>query len=292
MIDGGVGRFRFVAFDWDGTAVASRQTPAEHLVAPIERLVDLGTTFYVVTGTRCEWPARQLDGLGDRARAAVFVCCNRGSEVFCLGPGSTTLIARHVATPDEAGAIGEVASLLGAWLTDRGVTVALVSDRLNRIKIDLIPVEAWADPPKDRLPQLLAAVECRLAAAGGLGAAVREARRLAEASGRGLKVTSDVKHIEVGLTDKTDSMAWVIEHIADNGGHVGELLVVGDEFGPVAGLEGSDAKTIVEGATTVSVGAEPNGVPPGVIAIGGGPGAFAALLARIADSASMGPVSR
>ena len=58
----------------------------------------------------------------------------------------------------------------------------IVSDRLNRRKIDLIPEPEWADPPKARIDELLAAVESRLSAAGLDG--LTEVAALAEAAAR------------------------------------------------------------------------------------------------------------
>ena len=65
----------------------------------------------------------------------------------------------------------------------RGVPAEVVSQRLNRRKIDLIPEPEWADPPKARIAELLAAVQERLRAAGlaGLGAAVEIALAAARA---------------------------------------------------------------------------------------------------------------
>src|SRR5205823_2082310 len=59
-----------------------------------------------------------------------------------------------------------------------------------------------------------------------------------------------------------------------------EVLIAGDEFGPIAGFAGSDdlLRTGVMDAVVVSVGAEPNGVPPGVIHLGGGPATFRRIL--------------
>jgi hypothetical protein len=91
-----------------------------------------------------------------------------------------------------------------------------------------------------------------------------------------------VKHIEVGLTDKSDSVRWIMQELAPKHGvFVENVLFVGDEFGPVAGFEGSDFKMVTHGsrgAVYVSVGPEPNGVPPEVIHLGGGPDRFIDLL--------------
>jgi hypothetical protein len=60
-----------------------------------------------------------------------------------------------------------------------------------------------------------------------------------------------------------------------------DVLVAGDEMGPLGGEPGSDSLMLVGGgerATAVSVGVEPEGVPAGVIPLGGGPVRFLDLL--------------
>ena len=47
-----------------------------------------------------------------------------------------------------------------------GVRAEIVSQRLNRRKIDVIPEPEWADPPKARIAELLEAVQARLNACG------------------------------------------------------------------------------------------------------------------------------
>ncbi|MDO8691555.1 MAG: glycosyl hydrolase family 65 protein, partial [Dehalococcoidia bacterium] len=86
----------------------------------------------------------------------------------------------------------------------------------------------------------------------------------------------------VGLTEKSHSINWVMRELVE-GYHISreEVLVVGDEFGPVAGFSGSDAKMVTshsKGAVFLSVGAEPEGVPSGIIHLGGGPARFREVL--------------
>ncbi len=84
--------------------------------------------------------------------------------------------------------------------------------------------------------------------------------------------------MEVGLTDKSDSLRWILKEIAERRNiPYHDILVLGDEFGPIAGFEGSDFRMVVpgvEGIEYVSVGKEPNGVPEGVEHLGGGPAEF------------------
>src|SRR5690606_33238291 len=173
-----------------------------------------------------------------------------------------------------------------ALVARTGLDIRVIYDRLNRRKIDLIPLAEWADPPKSEIGALYRAVQSRLVRAGchgGLAAAFRMAREIARRVGlRDARITSDVKHIEIGLTDKSDSVDWLMHELAPKHGIAPEeVLIGGDEFGDVAGFEGSDARMLTpsaRGATFVSVGPEPGGVPRDVIHLGGGPQRFVELL--------------
>jgi len=63
------------------------------------------------------------------------------------------------------------------------------------------------------------------------------------------------------------------------------VLVLGDEFGSIGGVEGSDQRMLAEcarGAVFASVGPEPGGVPPGVVHAGGGPARFRTIVRSVA----------
>lgn len=283
--------FAVLAFDWDGTAVADRRADATALRERLLALLARGVTVVIVTGTHLGNVLGQLAlGTAPLPARRLFVATNRGSEVYELGPaGGATPVWRRLATPDEDARLDAIAAQVRAQLVARtGLPIAVVSDRMNRRKIDLIPQPEWLDPPKARIGELLAAVQARFAGAGvadGLAAALSSARAAALDAGLPeARVTSDVKHVEVGLTDKGDTMAWVMRHLVPALGVPAEaVLVAGDEFGPVAAEPGSDAQLMIPaalGATYLSVGAEPGGVPAGVIHLPGGPAAFLRLLER------------
>jgi trehalose/maltose hydrolase-like predicted phosphorylase len=219
-----------------------------------------------------------------RGPGRLHFCLNRGSEVFRVGEDGVRLVHRREASPAEDAALTRAAEATVASLAARGLRAEIVSQRLNRRKIDLIPEPEWDDPPKARIDELLAAVELRLHAAGLAG--IREAVDLAEAAAReaGLeapKVTSDAKHVEIGLTDKADSARWLFDELWTRGIGPELVLVGGDEFGPLGGLPGSDSFLLVPEASravAISVGREPTGVPAGVHGLGGGPELFVRIL--------------
>ncbi len=286
--------FRVVVFDWDGTAVADRHEDASALRASLERLLRAGVLVVVVTGTNAHNIDAQLSAeIRGPHKQNLHLSTNRGSEVFAFdAEGHPVLSWRREATAEEDRRLTEVAYAVSAAIHRRtGLRVEVVCDRLNRRKIDLIPVPEWRDPPKSALPALLRAVEARLVGAGlagGLREAFEMTERLAREHGlAGARVTCDVKHIEVGLTDKGDAMKWVLREIAGSRGlRAQDVLVAGDEFGPLAGFPGSDDKMVVpeaRGAVFVSVGPEPGGVPKPVLHLGGGPERFRHIVAAQAE---------
>lgn len=270
-------------FDWDGTAVPDRKADASDVRSLFESLLDSGFDLAVVTGTNVENVDRQLR-LRPRGPGRIIVACNRGSEVYELTTAGPDPLERRMATAEEEKRLDLASELTAKRLRERGLEVAVVSDRLNRRKIDLIPLEEWDDPPKSRLSELLRAVEERLAAAGidGLPEAVELALACAREAGLAdARVTSDAKFAEIGLTDKTDSARYVLSWLASRGVRPQQILIGGDEFGPLGRNAGSDSLMLVpesSGAVPFSVGPEPEGAPVGVLDLGGGPGRFYDIL--------------
>jgi trehalose/maltose hydrolase-like predicted phosphorylase len=277
-------RFEAVVFDWDGTAVPDRQADASALRELVHDLCAVGLDLAVITGTH----VGNVDGqLAARppGPGRLYLCVNRGSETFRVDEVGLHLVERREASPAEDAALDEAAAATVAALADRGIRAEIVSQRLNRRKVDLIPDPEWADPPKARISELLAAVEARLRGAGI--SSLEEAVQLAEQAAReaGLahpRITSDAKHIEIGLTDKADAARWVFDDLWRRGVGPGLVLCAGDEFGWLGGLSGSDSLLLVPSArraTVLSVGAEPAGAPAGVLHVRGGPERFLEILA-------------
>jgi trehalose/maltose hydrolase-like predicted phosphorylase len=285
-------RYRLIAFDWDGTAVTDRSEHPDELAQAMQRLLDAGVLLVVITGTNADNVGGQIAPLlTPSALSRLYLMVNRGSEVYAHeADGTRSLLWAREASSDENAALDRASDAVKDRLAaEYGIEIDIVRNRLNRRKLDLIPTPEWADPPKARIGELLAAVEKRLdAIPGGIGAVIDMTAAAAKEAGlRDPRITTDVKHVEVGLTDKSDSIAYVMRRLAPARAILShEVLLAGDEFGPIAGFEGSDYRMVsrlAAGATIVSVGREPNGVPTGVVQVGGGPAAFVKLLEAQAE---------
>ncbi len=281
-------RFDLIIFDWDGTAVPDRRTPTADLNQALETLLLQGVWIAPVTGTKIEnLEGQSLSLLSPQARARyLIVCTNRGSEVWDYdSAGERRKVHLRVATDTEEQQLTVAAEELQRRLRDRGLETEIIYQRLNRRKVDLIPLPEWADPPKSRIAELIAATRARVRAAGFAEIAdlVELGGELAHQAGlEKPRITSDGKYVEIGLTDKGDSVEWLLQNETRREGITNDLiLIAGDEFGDVGGFSGSDARMLVpeaENAVFVSVGPEPAGVPHPVLNVGGGPARFVEIL--------------
>lgn len=285
--------FRVVVFDWDGTAVPDRVADAGAVRERVAALVREGVHVLVVTGTSLENLHRQLTrDLSDADRRGLWLATDRGSTLSTFdAPGDARQVAARRATADEDTKLDEVADRVVAALGPR-LGAVVIRDRINRRKVDLLP--SWKDPPKAEIAALIEAVERRLRESGiaGLGEALGVAERAVAEVLPGARITTDAKHLEIGLTDKADAVAAALAHWPADVDRT-DVLVLGDEFGPLGARPGSDARMLeaARGAVAASVGVEPGGVPAGVAHVPGGPPSFCAILDAVLDAVAwQGPV--
>lgn len=276
-------RFETCVADWDGTLVPDRGADASRVRRLIEALSAHGFDVVVITGTHVENVDGQL-----KARPSgpgrLLLCVNRGSEVFECGRHGPELQMRRTATPEEDAQLDRAAELTVDRLQGRGVGASIVAQRLNRRKVDIIPLAEWGDPPKARIVDLLHATEARLNAAGIASVAdvVTIAQEASEEAGlASARISSDAKYVEIGLTDKADAAHWAFADLWAHGIAPSDVIVAGDEFGLLGGVPGSDSLMLVpesQGCLAVTVGAEPFGPPQGVLALPGGPASILGVL--------------
>lgn len=281
-------RFRIIAFDWDGTAVKDRAAPVGEILPRLEALMALDVKIVIITGTHLGNPDKQFcSKVQPELKRNLYACVNRGGEVYGFdGAGEAVRILGRDANDEENGKMDRVSVELEREFKERyGLDVAIVYDRFNRRKLDIIPTPEWADPPKARIDELLVAVQQRLrehGVAGGIQELIDRLEERCREVGIELRITTDVKHLEYGLSDKADSVAWIINELAKGLGVPNEdVLFMGDEFGPIGGFGGSDFKMVspvARGAVYVSVGKEPNGVPDEVMYYGKGTEGFVEIV--------------
>jgi len=274
--------FAVLCFSWHGTVAADRQADTTAVRSRVERLCALGVDIAIVSSAGVADLDAQLRARPD-VEGRLFLFLSRGSEVYVVGPNGPRLLERRRASEAEDEQLLAAAVALRDRLGEAGVAVRVDSAGLNRLAVDLVP--GRRQPPGPQTPELQQQVSARLEAAGLGGAAevAAQARVLAREVGLAHPcVTTDGTQIEIGLTDKSDSMRYLLKAlITDRRRGPQDMIVLGDEFGPVGTAEGADSLMLVPElgrSTFVSVGVEPDGLPPHVWHAGGGSDEFLRIL--------------
>ena len=112
-------RFEAAVFDWDGTAVQNRSADATRVRELVEALCASGLHVGVVSGTHVGTVDGQL-AARPSGPGTLFLCLNRGSEVFSVGRDGPVPVHRRVATAEEDEALTAAADATVARLAERG----------------------------------------------------------------------------------------------------------------------------------------------------------------------------
>ncbi len=275
-------RFEAIVFDWDGIAAPDRPAAATRLRPLVEDACEAGIELAILSEADVETVDGELEARPG-SRAGLVLALNRGSEVFHVDRDGPQLVNRRRATCEEEVALSRAAELTVERLTARGVKALIASERLNRRRIDLIAESECTDPPQARAGEVTVAVKDRLAAAGiaGLTGALEIASVAAADAGLAdPRVTAGAGHVEIGLTDASDSARWIIRELWRMGIAPCQVLVIGDCFESLEPFPGSDSNLLVgeHGGSALSVGVQVDGVPTGVVIFGGGDEIFARVL--------------
>jgi trehalose/maltose hydrolase-like predicted phosphorylase len=244
-------RFEAVVFDWGVPARTDGWVDGGILRSLVEELCNLGCDIAIIT----DGPAADVDGrLGARPAGPgrLLLCADRGAEVFEAHEDGLRLVYRREASRAEAAALDVAAAATVAALGRRGLPAKVVSRDPSRRRITV--------PRGTR-----GAVDVAVGAATDTG--LLNAR-----------VSADGEQVEIGLTDKPDSVRWVLADLWARG--VGPVLAAGDSFAELMAGDGSAQGARAARAARAAASAEAGGparTPPGVFVSGAGGG----LLRRV-----------
>ncbi|MDD3150189.1 MAG: HAD hydrolase family protein [Candidatus Gastranaerophilales bacterium] len=279
-------KYKLIAFDWDGTAVYDRNSDCHQLACVIAKFLEKGTKIAIITGTNINNINNQfLSLLESDFKQNIYMLTNRGSEVFAYDKNDTlTNIYSKIASQTENDILDKIAIKIKQQIEITSKTnIKIIFNRMNRRKINLN--SEWENPPKEMIKQLVIDTNHYLDKHGWSGRIKKVCdmvNTLAKSyQFKNLKITTDGKFVEIGITDKKDSMKWLVENIEVD---ENEIIVFGDEFGKIDGINGSDYNMILKGfseITYVSVGVEPFAIPKGIIHEKGGEKKFLEILNRL-----------
>lgn len=247
-------QYQAVFFDWDGTAVESRNAPVDEVVCAMQPLLAKGVKLVIISGTTYEKIAGgQLHTYFSQPELTnLFLGLGRGAydyrfdasgQLQQFGPGDLPLLqtlALHAAC----------FALHQTLLKQYGLQTDLVFSRPNYCKVDLMSTHDRGDKLFFQQDELTA-VEALLGGhgiAGGLAQVLNLAVQLAQDEGIAVQATTDAKYVEIGSTTKSDNTDCMLHMLHTEYGVTAEdCCFWGDEFCSMGDcVHGSDSFMITE----------------------------------------------
>ncbi|MEG7531612.1 MAG: HAD family hydrolase, partial [Hungatella sp.] len=278
-------RDKAIFFDWDGTAVYSRKTPAVDAVSAMKPLLAQNIKLVIVSGTTIDniagghieqyFTKEELSnlylGLGRGAYNYAFDQAGMPYVFEDRIPDKKTLLDIHSICFD----IHKILLERYDFPTD------IVFCRPNYCKIDLMVSNNRGDQlflQENELVCLKKSLE-EHGVIGGFQSLLHLAEAVGEAYHLNMKPTCDAKYLEVGISSKQDNVDTILSKLeADYGIRAEECSFWGDEYvGIESGIYGSDSfmKTDLSKAGRFFDVSDVSGErPEGVIVVGGGVSSF------------------
>lgn len=282
--------YHAIFFDWDGTAVTSRSTPADEVVPLMKRLLGKEVVLAVISGTTYNNVAsgRLHEHFSSNELKNLFMGLGRGAFAYEFSRGEPVIF--HQVLPDGRTLLDLhrlVFDFHSNMLDQYGIPTDVVFSRPNYCKVDLL-VGLDRGQRKHLDHQEVGILASLLAEHGydrGLEGLLQNVAEMGQTMGLPVTATLDAKYLEIGLTTKADSVDAILGRILSRRDFPVEACAFwGDEFGYLAeGVSGSDAHMITSrtrSADFFDVSGSPLSLPSEVIAVGGGVPSFLGFLER------------
>jgi hypothetical protein len=246
--------YKAIFFDWDGTAVVSRKSPADAAADAMAPLLSAGIKLCVISGTSLKNIGGGLfwERFAPETRRNLYFGLDRGVNNYSFDSAGN-LIHLPGFLPDRVklSALHKVCFALHMILFEGyGFNTDIVFCRDGYCKIDLSP-EAdrggqlfFRDGEIERANALLSEKGYNY----GLRGLIQLAEKLGAENGLAIKATTDAKFLEAGFGTKSDNVDTILKQI---GLSAEGCCFWGDEFLKMGeGIFGSDSYFITEATKT------------------------------------------
>ncbi|MDR0444179.1 MAG: HAD family hydrolase [Treponema sp.] len=229
-------KYKVIFFDWDGTAVTSRKSPADAAAQAIAPLLAAGVKLVVISGT-------SFKNIDNGKFAQRFQPEHRGNLYFGLDRGVNNYgfdtDGKLITIPGVTADRKDILVLHQVCfdfhiklLKDYDLNTDIVFCRDDYCKID-IGSNIFRGDNQFFSSGELERVNINLAwhgYAGGVRGLVALSRSLGVERGLQLKVTTDAKYIELGFSTKSDNVDAILSHLESAAEDVSDCCFWGDEF--------------------------------------------------------------
>lgn len=241
-------KYSAIFFDWDGTAVLSRNAPVDNAVAAMHPLLENGIKLAIISGTTIEniaggkiesyFTKQQLENL--------YLGLGRGAYNYCFIDGKPQIFQQKIPEKQVMLDIHRLCFAIHLELKDKyGLDTDVVFSRPNYCKIDLMTDSKRGDNlfmQENEVDLLKACLRSH-----GIEGGLKGLLDLSESIGRQYHLdvvpTCDAKYLEVGISSKSDNVRAIFGKISQESKILPESCSYwGDEYvGIDEGVFGSDS---------------------------------------------------
>lgn len=249
----GMKHYKAIFFDWDGTAVLSRNASVEEVVKPMKELLKRGIKLIIVSGTTIENIAagKLHEYFEEEELKNLYMGLGRGAFNYSYVNGKPCIFSDRLPDKEMMLAIHKTCFDVHCELYETyNLPTDIVFSRPNYCKIDLMVEKNRGEQlflQEDEAEGLKNSLKSH-----GFKSGLQGLIALAEEKGRAynlpVSVTTDAKYLEVGISSKSDNVNTILFHFQKEYGiTAGDCAFCGDEYISLEdGIYGSDSFMITE----------------------------------------------
>ena len=280
-------KYKAIFFDWDGTAVVSRDAPVDAVVCAMKPLLRKKTALVIVSGTTYDKIANGKihEYFTTEELEHLYLVLGRGAFNYRFRAGRPEIFSNCIPEKEKLLKIHDVCYQIHRELLEKyDLNTDIVFSRPNYCKIDLMVDEDRGDQlfmQEDEIGKMRKKLQKH-----GLGGGLKELITLSEKTGRDFDIkvsaTCDAKYLEVGISSKSENVNVMLDYLKKNGIFPEDCSFWGDEYvGIEKDLYGSDSYMCTEQSKKgdfFDVSSIDGDRPPNVKLTGGGTGYFLSFL--------------
>lgn len=246
-------RYKAIFFDWDGTAVESREAPADKVTGLMRQLLASGVVMVIISGTTYD---KIADGkleryFTEKELANLYLGLGRGACNYSFKNGEPVLQEDSILGLEDKLKIHKGVFRIHQYLLEKySLNSDIVFTRPNYCKLDLMAEHCrngrlyLQDGEVEMLKELLKEHGIH----GGLSEVMEIAKKAGDFGDMRIQITTDAKYLEIGPTTKSDNVDYFVDNVLNPRKiEIEDSCFWGDEFSYLAdGIPGSDSYMITE----------------------------------------------
>lgn len=246
-------KYKAIFFDWDGTAVESREAPADKVAGLMRQLLARGVVMVIISGTTYDKIAngKLHRYFTETELENLYLGLGRGAFHYSFKNGEPVLHEGGALRTEEKLKIHEGVFRIHQYLLEKfALNSDIVFTRPNYCKLDLMAEHSrngklyLQDGEVEMLQELLREHGIH----GGLSEVMEIAEKAGDFGDMHIQITTDAKYLEIGPTTKSDNVDYFVNNVLKPREiDIEASCFWGDEFSYLAdGIPGSDLYMLTE----------------------------------------------